>query len=260
MEAPLQNLSLQIDRGVATVTIDRPPVNALDSATLDEITALFRDINENRDIRAVVLTAAGTRAFIAGADLKDVRTTAEGRPKPTDPGLQGRSALEAVWNCAVPVIVAVNGPAIGGGVSFVSMCDVIFAAPEATFSAPEINVGLLGGCAHLARLVGTFQARRMYLTGDSISARALFEQGVITRIVPRDSLLADAQAFAQDLAKKSPVALRLAKEVMGRIEGLPVTTAYRLEQDYTTRLLTFEDAAEARNAFLEKRAPEWKLR
>jgi enoyl-CoA hydratase/carnithine racemase len=100
----------------------------------------------------------------------------------------------------------------------------------------------------------------MYLTGESISAQTLFEQGVITRIVPRESLLAEAQAFAHDLSMKSPIALRLAKEVMARIEGLPVTTAYRLEQDYTTRLLTFEDAAEARNAFLEKRAPEWKLR
>src|SRR5262249_30654264 len=113
---------------------------------------------------------------------------------------------------------------------------------------------------HLTRLVGFHQARRMYLTGESVSAETLLRQGVITRVVPHESLLPEAQEFARNLAEKSPIAMRLAKEGMLRTAGFPLMEAYRLEQDYTTRLLPFEDAAEARAAFFEKRSPVWKMK
>ena len=121
----MKHLSTEIAAGVATVTLDRPPVNAINAETLDEIISVFRGVGDDPEIRVVVFTAAGERAFIAGTDLRTVRQTAEGAPRPIDPGLRGRTALEAIGSCAVPVIAAVNGPVIGGGVAFVSMCDII---------------------------------------------------------------------------------------------------------------------------------------
>ena len=132
---------------------------------------------------------------------------------------------------------------------------LLLAAEGATFGAPEINVGLLGASAHLTQLVGRYKAREMYFTGERVDAQELHRLGAVRAVVPRDQLMEVAKALAAELAQKSPIALRLAKEAMNRIEGLPLEAAYRTEQEYTARLNTFEDAAEARAAFAEKREP-----
>ncbi|HXW38615.1 MAG TPA: enoyl-CoA hydratase-related protein, partial [Acidimicrobiales bacterium] len=169
-------------------------------------------------------------------------------------------AMWAIVECAVPVIGAINGPALGAGVAFAACCDILIAAEGATFGAPEINVGLLGASAHLTRLVGRYKAREMYFTGERVDAHELYRLGAVRAVVPRDRLEEEARALAAELASKSPIALRLAKEAMNRIEELPFEEAYRTEQDYTARLGTFEDAAEARAAFAEKRDPLWRWR
>ena len=258
----MPHVDVAISEGIAFVTLDRPPVNAIDGATMLEITDVFSGFGDRRDVRVAIFTAAGTRAFMAGVDLGSFESPAD-EPAPSrlvDPGRVARDAMWAIRDCAVPVIAAVNGPAIGAGLAFAACCDIIIAADHATFGTTEINVGLLGASAHLSMLVGRHKAREMFFTGELVSASELHRVGAVREVVPAESLLPTAQALAEILAAKSPLALRLAKDSMNRVEGLPLKDAYRTEQDYTDRLLRFDDAAEARRAFLEKRDPEWKWR
>jgi enoyl-CoA hydratase len=257
-------LTVEIADHIATVVIDRPPVNAVTTDTLAEIRDVFREVGESRDVRVAIFTGAGERAFVAGADLKafDEEAKVDRSTWPpsrvVDRGQVARDALSAVYECAVPVIGAINGPAIGAGVALAAVCDVLVAAEHARFGATEINVGLLGASAHLSLLVGRHKARELYLTGELISAQELHRLGVVRTVVPVDRLLDEARAFAAVLAAKSPIAVRLAKEALNRVEFLPLQEAYRTEQDYTTRLLGFDDSREARRAFREKRDPVWR--
>ena len=255
------HLSVDNQDGVVTVVFDRPPVNALDSATYVEVRDTFNRFREDDSVWAVVFTAAGERAFIAGADLKEYADP----PEPSisaviDPGLLPREAMWAIYDCAVPVVGAVNGPALGGGMAWAACCDVLVAAEGATFGAPEINVGLLGASTHLVRMVGPYLAREMFFTGRTLTAEEMYARGALHAVVPRSELLGVAQRLAREMAGKSPLALRLAKESMNRVEGLPLKEAYRLEQEYTNRLRSLEDSTEAMDAFLEKRPPSWRLR
>jgi enoyl-CoA hydratase len=261
----MRDLTIGREGHVATVTLDRPPVNAIDRGTMAEIRDAFRSFDDDRDVRAVVFTAAGDRAFMAGVDLRSVGEPADqpDRVPPTlvtDPPRVARDAMWAITDCAVPVIGAINGPALGAGLAFAACCDILVAAEEASFGAPEINVGLLGASAHVSMLVGRYKAREMYFTGEQVSAAELHRLGAVRAVVPRSDLLATAHSLAAELATKSPIALRLAKESMNRVEYLSLKDAYRTEQDYTARLATFDDAAEARSAFAEKRSPSWKWR
>jgi enoyl-CoA hydratase len=257
------HLTMELVDHVATVTFDRPPVNAVDLDALAEIRDMFATVGDDREVRAVIFTAAGARAFIAGADLKgiDLRKVDDVPAwQVTDSGRLARDAFWAVYDCPVPVIAAVNGPAIGAGLGFVALCDMIISVPGARFGTTEINVGLLGASAHLMLLVGRHRAREMFLTGELATAEELHRLGAIKELVPRESLMERARELAAVFVAKSPIALRLAKEAMNRTEFLPLKEAYRTEQDYTRRLIGFEDAAEARQAFLEKRPPDWKWR
>ncbi len=256
------SLRVEIADDIATVTLDRPPVNAIDNASMVELEEIFSSFADRRDVRVAIFTAAGDRAFMAGVDLKSIGAAAEEVPasRLVDPGAVARAAMWAITDCAVPVIAAVNGPAIGAGLAFAACCDILIAAEGATFGTTEINVGLLGASAHLSRLVGTHKAREMFFTGELVPASELYRLGAVRAVVPRDELLPTALELATSLAAKSPLALRMAKDSMNRVEGLALKEAYRTEQDYTNRLVHFEDSAEARQAFFEKRAPEWKWR
>ncbi len=259
----MADLHVEVDEHVATVTLDRPPVNAVHTGTFAEIAEVFRSFDDDRNVRVAVFTAAGDRAFMAGVDLKTVGDSRDaGVPASlvTDPGRAVRDAMWAITDCAVPVIGAINGPALGAGLAFAACCDILFASDNATFGTTEINVGLLGASAHLSLLVGRHKAREMFFTGEQVPASELHRLGVVREVVPRPQLLDAARALARSLAAKSPIALRLAKESMNRVEHLPLKDAYRTEQDYTRRLLGFEDSSEARDAFMEKREPDWKWR
>ncbi|HEV3367472.1 MAG TPA: enoyl-CoA hydratase-related protein [Acidimicrobiales bacterium] len=261
----MADLTIEIVGHVATVTLDRPPVNAIDRGTMAEIRDAFRSFDDNREVRAAIFTAAGDRAFMAGVDLRSVGQPADPADEVaptlvTDPPRVARDAMWAITDCAVPVIGAINGPALGAGLAFAACCDMLVAAEGARFGAPEINVGLLGASAHVSMLVGRYKAREMYFTGEEVSAAELHRLGAVREVVPREDLLATAQALAQGLAAKSPIALRLAKESMNRVEYLSLKEAYRTEQDYTARLSRFDDATEARSALAEKRRPDWKWR
>jgi enoyl-CoA hydratase len=255
-------ISLAIDDHIATVTIDRPPVNAVDRDAHVAIQRAFDSLNDNQDVRVAIFTAVGDRAFMAGADLRTINQRPENPPPTaiTDPARYARDAFWAITDCAVPVIGAINGPALGAGLAYAACCDILIASENATFGTTEINVGLLGASSHLSTLVGRHKARELFFTGETISASELYRLGSLRAVVAREELMDAAMELARSLAAKSPIALRLAKESMNRVEGLSLKEAYRTEQDYTARLLRFDDAKEANRAFLEKRDPEWKWR
>ena len=258
------SLHVSVAQHIAIVTLDRPPVNAVDRATLREIRDIFSSFDVRRDVRVAIFTAAGSRAFMAGVDLRSFenQSNTEEVPAPyvTDSGRIARDAMWAITDCAVPVIGAINGPAIGAGLAFAACCDILLASENATFGATEINVGLLGASSHLSLLVGHHKAREMFFTGEVVSAAELHRLGAVRAVVPTKQLMEVALELAAVLALKSPIALRLAKESMNRVEGVALKDGYRTEQDYTTRLQQFEDSGEARRAFLEKRAPEFRWR
>jgi enoyl-CoA hydratase len=259
----VSSIAVDVTDHIATVTLDRPPVNAVDNDTYREIQDAFGAFADDRDVRVAILTAAGDRAFIAGVDLRTYGQPGDSEPPASlviDRARPARDAMWAILDCAVPVIGAINGPALGAGLAIAACCDILVASEHATFGTTEINVGLLGASAHLSLLVGRHKAREMFFTGEQVSAAELYRLGAVRAVVPRPQLLDTARELARVLAAKSPIALRLAKESMNRVEFLPLKDAYRTEQEYTARLRTFEDAHEARAAFLEKRAPEWKWR
>jgi len=257
------DLRVDVADHVATVTLDRPPVNAVDNTTYAAIESTFASLRDDKDIRVAIFTAAGDRAFCAGVDLKTYGTTSTSdlpAKYAIDPARAARDAMWAITDCAVPVIGAINGPALGAGLALAACCDILLASENATFGTTEINVGLLGASAHLSLLVGRHKAREMFFTGEQVPAAELHRVGAVRAVVPLPKLLDVARDLAATLAAKSPIALRLAKESMNRVEFMPLKDAYRTEQDYTARLRGYEDADEARRAFLEKRAPEWKWR
>jgi enoyl-CoA hydratase/carnithine racemase len=255
---------IDIDDRVATVTFDRPPVNALDAQAFREIRDAFRALSESTDAHVAIFTAPGTRVFSAGVDLQDSarrhrreRVDDDTIVDVLDPGVVPRECFFAISDCALPVIGAINGAAVGAGLALVASCDIIIASERARFAVPEINVGVLGGGRHLQRMIGVYKTRKMFFTGEFLGPGEFHRLGAIEAVVPADELMPTARALAKEIATKSPIGLRLAKESLNRVEDLPLKEGYRLEQDYTNRVNTFNDSAEARNAYREKRPPEW---
>ncbi|WP_395106235.1 enoyl-CoA hydratase-related protein [Actinomadura sp. SCN-SB] len=264
----LEFLRVEVAGLVATVTLRRPPVNALSAPMMREIAATFRALGRSTDAAVAVLTADGDRTFCAGADIRESDRRYNRRallPEESvadlvDPGEVVRDCLFSISGGVLPVIAAVNGAALGAGLALVASCDVVIAAENAVFGLPEIDVGVLGGGRHLQRLVGPFKARELMFSGRRIPAAELYRQGSVATVVPHAELAGAARSLALSMAGKSPLALRLTKQAMNRVEHLPLEEGYRLEQDYTARISRFDDAKEARSAWLEKREPGWKWR
>ena len=253
----LEQFRLEVADGIATVTFDRPPVNAQNARTREELIRVFDTISDRDDVRVAILTGAGNM-FSAGADLKERVDMVH---EPGDYARHNRLVREffyAVTDCAKPVIAAVNGPAIGAGFVLTLACDIMIASDNAYFSMPEINVGLAGGARFLMEHVGRSRARSLYFTGRRISAAELYRLGVIEACPPRDALMDAALDIARDIAAKSPLAVRHIKRALNTIEELPVRDAYRFEQSVTVELSRTEDAREAQRAFVEKRKPVFK--
>lgn len=234
------------------VTIDRPPVNAMSLQAHRELLAALRAVDDDASIRCVVLTGAGDRAFVAGGDVGELgamdAATALERTRVI------RNVFDAIRRNPVPVVGAVNGHALGGGLCMVAQCDVVVAAETAKFGLPEINVGVMGGTKHLARLVPDKVMRWMALTGTRVDARYLERFGGILKVVPREQLLDAALQAADAICANSPAAVRLMKEAINLTEHMPLDDGYHVETYATAIISTHPDSKEAARAFREKRS------
>jgi enoyl-CoA hydratase len=263
----MDHVRIEIEDHVATVTFDRPPVNALNAQAFRELAEAFTTLARGTDAHVAIFTAPGERIFCAGVDLHDSarrhgREDAEGDSivDRLDPGSIVRDCFWAISDCPLPVIGAINGAAVGAGLALVACCDVIIASETARFALPEINAGVLGGGRHLQRMVGPYKTRKMFFTGEFVDAHEFHRLGAVETVVPPAELLPTARSLATEMAAKSPLGLRLAKESLNRVEDLGLKDGYRTEQDYTQRITKFSDSAEARRSYFEKRDPEWTWR
>ena len=220
-----------------------------------ELTEVFDSLWEG-EARVAILTGAGARVFSAGANVK-ARLQGERRE---DHGRTAREAFNSIYECAIPVIGAINGHALGAGLAVAASCDYLIASERASFGLPEIDVGLLGGAKHLARLFPQSYVRRMHYTAERASAEEAYRLHAVTKVVPPDKLMETAMEDARSIAQKIPLGIRLAKEGLNAIEFLDLKNGYRYEQTRTAILAKTEDAQEAKRAFLEKRKPVFKGR
>ena len=256
-------IHVDIEDHIAVVTLDNPPVNAL--AADWDVAGTFDALSDDLDVHVAVLTAAGDRAFCAGADLKGAVRAREGgddAPRQRTPSGTGnrrmRETLYAIQECAVPVIGAINGPALGGGLAIAASCDYLIASEKATFGLPEIDVGLLGGARHFMRLLTNWGlVRRLHYTAERLDAQEALRLGMVVKVVPHEELMEAAMEDARLIASKIPLGIRLAKESLHLIENMDVKNGYRFEQTRTAILTKTEDAAEARKAFVERRPPRF---
>jgi enoyl-CoA hydratase/carnithine racemase len=254
-----ETLRLDVAEGIATVTLDRAPVNAQNRQAREEIIQLFDTLSDRDDVRCVILTSA-LKVFSAGADVKERVGLVQ---QPGDYLRHNRLTREyfyAISDCAKPVVAAVNGGAFGAGFVLALACDIVLASEEAYFVMPELDVGLAGGAAFLMQHFGRSMARYIYFTARRIPAVELHRLGVITAVLPPDRLIAEARAIAAEIAAKSPGAIRAVKRAFNVVEEMPARDAYRYEQTITVDLSKTEDTSEAQRAFLEKRKRDFKGR
>jgi len=254
LAGPYRALDVTIADGVATILLANPPVNALSTDMMNELSWVLDRISETPEVRAVVLSGKG-KIFCAGADLKSRGETIKGPGDLPQHSRRTRECFHAIRECAKPVVGAINGAALGAGLAIVASCDILIAASTAVVGLPEINVGLLGGGRHGMRLFGHSRLRRMMLTGLRVDGDELYRLGIVEAAVPADALMDRAMELARELASKSPLATVLAKQTLNAIEDMSLRDGYRYEQDMTAAIAKTEDAQEARRAFLEKRAP-----
>lgn len=256
------NLLVERDAGVAIVTINRPDKrNALNTQTVDELRRVVLELKHDNAVRVIVLTGAGDKAFVAGADINElaVQTPVGGR----DHGRAGQHVLDLIEHAGKPVIAAINGVALGGGCELAMACTLRIAADSARLGQPEINLGLMpgyGGTQRLARLVGKGRALELLLTGDAITAEEAWRIGLVNRVVPAASLLDEARALARTLAGKAPIAMRYIIDAVNQGLDMGLADAQIYEATLFGLVSTTEDMREGTRAFLEKRKAEFKGR
>ena len=235
--------------GIAEVVQNCPPVNALTVAEWFELADSVRRLGEDPSVRVVILRAEG-RGFNAGVDIKEMQNT-EGFGALIGANKGCYAAFAAVYECPVPVVAAVNGFCVGGGIGLVGNADVIVASDDAFFGLPEVDRGALGAATHLSRLVPQHKMREMVYTSANATAQQLHEWGSVSRVVPREQLLEAAREIATNIAAKSSVVIRAAKESLNGIDLWDVKKSYRFEQGFTFELNLSGVSDELRNDFVE---------
>jgi enoyl-CoA hydratase len=253
------NLLIERDGLVAILTINRPKVlNALNGQTLAELAGAVAALKDDDAVRAIVLTGAGEKAFVAGADINElaVLSPVAGQAH----ARAGQRIFDAIEQLGKPVIAAVNGFALGGGCELAMACTIRLAADTARFGQPEINLGLIPGYAgsqRLPRLVGRGVALEMLLTGDMIGAERAFQIGLVNRVVPAAALLAEATKLAHTLASKAPIATRYILDAVHQGLDMPFAAGAYLETSLFGNIASSADMKEGTQAFLEKRKAAW---
>ncbi|GMQ82086.1 MAG: enoyl-CoA hydratase-related protein [Rhodothermia bacterium] len=246
------------DDGIALITISRPEkLNALNSSVLDELDACFSEANETDEIRGVIITGEGPKAFVAGADIQEFVTL--GPDEAEDMARRGQSVFQRIEDMLIPVIAAVNGFALGGGCELAISCHMRIASDNAMFGQPEVNLGLIpgyGGTQRLPRLIGRGNATEMLLSGDMISASRAYEIGLVNKVVTPDELLETCRALMKTVTSRAPVAISLVLEAI-RASYFPLDEGLGREATLFGRACETEDFKEGVAAFLEKRPADF---
>ena len=248
----MTQLSCSLVGHVAVLSLNNAPVNALSKTLSDELTVALDIISETAEVRSVVLTGEG-KIFCAGADLKGRASVIKGPGDLPAHSRRTRECFHAIRECTKPVIVALNGPALGAGLAIAASADLIITSEKGSLALPEIDVGLLGGGSHAARLFPHTMLRKMMFTGYRVPADELYRLGVVLQVTTPEGLMPAALELAQTIANKSPMSIGLAKQTLNAIEDMSLRDGYRYEQDMTAAIAKTEDAKEAQRAFLEKR-------
>ncbi|MBE0597747.1 MAG: enoyl-CoA hydratase/isomerase family protein [Desulfuromonadales bacterium] len=253
------NLLVDFDQRVACITINRPrSLNAMNEATLGELVAVFTALEDDSEVAAIILTGAGEKAFVAGADIGVMQPL--GAVGARRMALLGHRLATAIESHPKPVIAAVNGFGLGGGCEIALACDIRIAADTARFGQPEINLGIIpgfGGSQRLPRLIGKGRALELILTGEMIDAQEAYRIGLVNRVTPPAQLLEVARQLARQLAGKGAIALRLAKEAVVNGLEMDLDRANRYEADLFALCFATDDQKEGMQAFLEKRPPRF---
>jgi enoyl-CoA hydratase len=235
--------------GIAEVVIDFPPVNALPVRGWQDLAAAVTEAGADTGTRAVILAAEG-RGFCAGVDIKEMQRS-DGYEALLGANRGCFAAFAAVYDCPVPVIAAVHGFCLGGGVGLAGNADIVIAAQDATFGLPEVDRGALGAATHLARLVPQPLMRAMVYTCRTVTARELQAFGTVLDVVPRAELRGTARELAEEIAAKDPAVIRLAKQSLNGIDPVDVKRSYRYEQGFTFELNLAGAGERARQAFVD---------
>jgi enoyl-CoA hydratase len=250
----LEAVKLTYDNGVAFVTIDRPPVNALNLEVLSELSQVLQDLEKRAEPMVVVVTGEGRKAFVAGADIGEIHglTLETGK----DLSRRGHEVYDQISAFPWPVIAGIAGLCLGGGMELALSCDLRIASDNARFGQPEVNLGIIpgwGGTQRLPRLVGTGFARELIFTGRIISAEEALGIGLVNQVVPQEALRNTCMDLAKTILSKAPLAMKMAKRAINQGILVPLEEGLRLEEECFGKLCASEDMKEGTLAFLEKR-------
>jgi enoyl-CoA hydratase len=258
----LENLLYEKKGGIAYLTLNRPKVlNALNKATWEDLRAAFEDARDDAEVRGVILTGAGDKAFIAGADISELATA--GAVQAEESSRSGQDVLNLVENLGKPVIAAVNGFALGGGCETAMACTIRVAAEHAKFGQPEVKLGVLpggGGTQRLPRLVGKGRALQLILTGEMISAQEAYRIGLVNEVVPAADLITRAETILKQIFSNAPLAVKFSLEAVNKGSETSQSEGLALEASYFGLCAGTEDKSEGTQAFLQKRAPQFRGR
>lgn len=253
-------LLLEVQNGIAKVTINRPDkLNALNKDVLKELKEVFDKLKDDESVNVVILTGAGEKAFVAGADIKELNALDASTGK--DFSLNGQNVFNLIENFNKPVIAAVNGFALGGGCEIALTCHFRIASENAKFGQPEVNLGIIpgyGGTQRLARLIGKARAMEIILTGDMIDAKTAFEYGLVNKVVSSSELIKTAEEIANKILSKGQIAVRMSLKAINAINELNQSEGQKFEAELFGMCCGTQDFKEGTAAFLEKRKPNFK--
>ncbi len=252
-----ENIVFQVEQGIATITFNRPKaMNALNQALLAEFAQALKAVGSDEEIRVLVLTGAGEKAFVAGADITELATFTALQAKHFSK--TGHDIISGLQGLSIPVIAAVNGFALGGGSEIALACDFIYAADSGRFGLPEITLGIIpgfGGTQRLPRLIGSNLAKELIFTGRMITAAEALQIGMINKVVPAAALMEEVLKTAREMAAKGKVSLRSAKQAVNNGLNADMATGCHIEIEAFALCMASPDAREGTRAFLEKRKP-----
>jgi enoyl-CoA hydratase len=255
-----ENIILEVEKGIAKITFNRPKaLNALNQALLTEFDKALDEVELNEDVKVLVLTGSGDKAFVAGADITEINKLNALEAKFFCK--QGHDVMARLQDLSIPVIAAVNGFALGGGSEMALSCDFIYASDTAKFGLPEITLGIIpgfGGTQRLPRLIGKNLAKEMIFTGKMLSAEEAKAIGMVNQVLPLAELMDSVMKVASSIAKKGRVSLRAAKHAVNTGMDVDLATGCKIEIDSFALCMDSEDAKEGTSAFMEKRKPEFK--